>query len=363
MKRLSFIPQLDSFRFFAVALVIFFHYLPTYAFLPWGHLGVNFFFVLSGYLITRNLLSLKQSIDSKEISVPYAFKSFYLRRTLRIFPLYYMVIVLLYLLARPLFEGNVGWYFAYMPNILVFVEKYWPGPLSVFWSLGVEEQFYLLWPLLIFLVRWSSIKRLFIAFIAFGIAYKIIIFLIHGSPYHYVLPWNQFDAFGVGALLAYSAVFPGQASLLKKIPFLPGFLFCSAAGIASFLLHIDCLFVPFISFASYFIIRQAEKGFTGVAGWILDLPALQYLGRISYGLYVYHTFTPWIWRCLIGTEDKYPLPITLFRYAWLANPMVNLVAQFALAVGISSLSWYLVERPFINLKNKLQPKLKPSLSA
>lgn len=364
MKRLSFIPQLDSFRFFAVFLVLISHWIPKFNYLPWGSLGVTFFFVLSGYLISSNLLYLKESINNKEISIPQAFKLFYIRRTLRIFPLYYFAIILLYLLIGKIFEGNVIWYITYLPNILMYREKAWPGMLSHFWSLGVEEQFYLLWPLLIFSVKWDRLKYLFPFMIAVSITFKFIVYITHGSFLCTLLPWSNFDAFGIGAILAYLPFAPHRTALLEKIPFLWGFLTCTALSIVFQITGFYVLFGVCFSGSSFFIIRKAQKGFTGFAGAILNHPALQYLGKISYGLYVYHNFIPWLWRCLTGTEDRYPLPVTLFaKNNWLSKPVVALSAEFILLVGISSLSWFLLEKPFNNLKNIVGWKKNPSLTA
>lgn len=355
MKRLSFIPQLDSFRFFAVLLVMISHWLPKYDFLPFAPYGVIFFFVLSGYLITSNLLYLKQSIDKGELSIPSALKYFYIRRTLRIFPLYYLVIALAYLFIRPLFEGHILWYVTYLPNFLIFRQQYWPDMLSHFWSLGVEEQFYLLWPFLIFLVKEQRLRHLFIFIILLSITFKVFVYFDHTS-YGTVLPWANFDAFGVGAILAYFPFSGKRSAFLEKIPFL---LLCITLSIVAHLMKLEFLLGITISGCAAFIILHAQKNFTGLAGKIVDRPELQYLGKISYGLYVYHNFMPWLWRCLTGTETRYPLPIALFTKSVLQKPVIALSAQFILLIGISSLSWYLFEKPINDLKNALKTKPSP----
>ena len=337
------------------------HWLPKYGFLPWGAYGVTFFFVLSGYLISSNLLYLKQSIDNKEISIPNAFKFFYIRRTLRIFPLYYLAILLAYLLVRPVFAGHLFWYVTYLPNILMFREKAWPAMLSHFWSLGVEEQFYLMWPFLIFLVKERWLKYLFPIAILVSIGFKALVYLYHDSFFYTALPWANFDAFGVGALLAYLPFSRFRPVILEKIPFLWGFLFFTILSIVAHVTGLIFLLGIFISGGSFFIIRKAQTNFTGLSGKILDLPAIQYLGKISYGLYVYHNFMPWLWRCLTGAEDRYPLPIVLSTKSWLHKPIFALSAEFILLVVIASLSWYFVEKPFNNLKGLLKQKPRPVL--
>jgi peptidoglycan/LPS O-acetylase OafA/YrhL len=122
-KHLKFVPQLDSLRFFAVLLVMIAHWIPNNPVnrIPNGYLGVTFFFVLSGYLISSNLFYLKISIDQQELQLPSAFKIFYTRRTLRIFPLYFLVIFLTFLIIPKIFMGNFIWYVTYLPNCAFLV--------------------------------------------------------------------------------------------------------------------------------------------------------------------------------------------------------------------------------------------------
>ncbi|MEJ0081052.1 MAG: acyltransferase [Puia sp.] len=180
--RLNYLPQLDSFRFFAVFLVIIYHWLPNNRInlIPNGYLGVTFFFVLSGFLISSNLLYQKRELDKGLISFSKAFKSFYIRRTLRIFPLYFLVIFLVFAIAPLAFGGHLLWYLTYTPNFLVFRMQGWPGMLSHFWSLGVEEQFYLVWPFMIFNIPLGFLKYLFSGIICLSIISKFIFFQSSG---------------------------------------------------------------------------------------------------------------------------------------------------------------------------------------
>jgi peptidoglycan/LPS O-acetylase OafA/YrhL len=362
LKRLPFIPQLDTFRFFSVLIVIFFHWTPALAIFHLPDIGVGFFFALSGYLITSNLLYIKQSIDGGEITVPSAFLRFYYRRFLRIFPLYYLAIFLILLIAPAIFEGNFGWYVSYLPNFLMYHQQRWPDMLVPYWSLGVEEQFYLLWPFLIFLIPWKYLNRLFIGTVIISILFKAVLLHFDGNPFYFILPLSQFDTFAISAMLAYLP-FSGRTALLEKKPYniiaFTGFLV-----LAAFARHITSLHLLFnlgFSGCAVFIIHHAQKGFGGFIGKILDLPILQYFGRISYGLYVYHNFVPWLWRCLNGTEKTYPLPIAIFKWAWAYNPWIKQIAQVCLLIIIASLSWFLFEKPINNLKNVFSFKKRSSL--
>lgn len=322
--------------------------------IPNGFIGVTFFFVLSGYLISSNLLYMKRSIITGQLSTGRALGIFYIRRSLRILPLYFFAILAVYFVARPMFEGNVAWYLTYVPNILMYRSDHWPGMLSHFWSLGVEEQFYLVWPLLIFTVQWKWMKPLFTGVVTTSLLFKFVCFL-HDPAFsakYFLLPISSFDAFGVGAILALAPFSkqPGR-SWIDKIAFLPGFL---SSVILSALAYIGGLFFLFpllLSCISFFIIRQARVGFKGLFGKLVDLPPLRYLGKISYGLYVYHNFMPWIWRCITGRETANPLPITLIRNPVLNKPLVALGAQLILLLVVASVSWYLFEKPLNDLKS------------
>ena len=321
---------------------------------PNGFIGVTFFFVLSGYLISSNLLYLKRSIMSGELSTGKALRIFYIRRTLRIFPLYFFVILAVYFAAKPMFEGNVAWYLTYLPNILMYNSDHWPGMLSHFWSLGVEEQFYLIWPLLIFTVGWKWMRPMFIGVVSFSLLFKFI-FFFHDPAFsakYFLLPISSFDAFCIGAILALKP-FSGRSrqSWIDKIGFLPGFLSSVLLSALAYIGGLFFLFPLLLSCLSFFIIRQAQSGFKGLFGRIVDLPVLRYLGKISYGLYVYHNFMPWIWRCITGRETANPLPITLFRNPVLNKPPVALATQVVLLVLVASASWFILEKPLNDLKN------------
>jgi peptidoglycan/LPS O-acetylase OafA/YrhL len=354
LKRFPFIRQLDSFRFFSVLTVIVFHWLPSFGILHYADVGVGFFFVLSGFLISSNLLYLKQSIGDEEMTSGQALLLFYYRRALRIFPLYYLVIILLLLLIPAIFDGNFAWYALYAPNLLFFCKQHFAGMLSHFWSLGVEEQFYLLWPMLIFFVPWRRLKGLFVITVLVSILFKMLFPLFSHNSFYGALPFSQFDFFGMGALLAYLPFSRFSSSLEKKNALLILFvvslvLTVSARRIAS----LNVLYNLGLSGCGLAIILQAQKGFRGLFGKLLDLPLLQYLGKISYGLYVYHSFMPWLWRCLTGQEARYPLPIALFTKPWMSNAWVNQFAQLSLLLIIASLSWFLFEKPINSLKNSI----------
>jgi peptidoglycan/LPS O-acetylase OafA/YrhL len=151
-ESLEHIPQLDLLRAIAVTLVIISHWLPgshvLNRYTPNGMLGVVIFFVLSGYLITRILLSLRVKSRQGLLLKGKAVRNFYVRRALRIVPLYFAVLGIVTALDVGSFRENWAWHWTYLSNIYFYFH---PGDISGYhiWTLSVEEQFYLVWPLII----------------------------------------------------------------------------------------------------------------------------------------------------------------------------------------------------------------------
>src|SRR4051812_48057385 len=131
-------PQLDGLRFFAFLAVFVYHARQESA--PWGWAGVQFFFALSGFLITRILIQKESEALGADL------RRFYFRRTLRIFPLYYAIIALVALTHR---LDNKIWFVTYLYNIRAYFDRSLDDMLGHFWTLCVEEHFYLLFPLVL----------------------------------------------------------------------------------------------------------------------------------------------------------------------------------------------------------------------
>jgi peptidoglycan/LPS O-acetylase OafA/YrhL len=134
---------------FLVTVVILSQWLPGYSIGIDAGIGVHIFFALSGFLISENLLKQKTKIVGFK-GLGRAFKIFYIRRSLRIFPIYYLVIILLLIVPVVILADYVLWYLFYAVNIMISRQHEWPGMFSHLWSLAVEEQFYLFWPAIIF---------------------------------------------------------------------------------------------------------------------------------------------------------------------------------------------------------------------
>jgi peptidoglycan/LPS O-acetylase OafA/YrhL len=179
----GYMPQLDGLRAIAVIAVLLHHfidteYLPLFlSQIPFGYLGVRLFFVLSGFLITGILLRERLAIESGHVTISIAFRQFYIRRFLRIFPLYYLVIAIT--LAFGLEEATEYWLSlsTYTFNIEISLQGWYPSYFAHFWSLSVEEQYYVFWPWLILVVRRKFLVPATVLLVAFAPIFRCLAYL------------------------------------------------------------------------------------------------------------------------------------------------------------------------------------------
>ncbi|MBK7317582.1 acyltransferase [Candidatus Villigracilis affinis] len=366
------IPGLDGLRAVAFLIVFFFHTRN----LPFGWMGVQLFFVLSGFLITDILLRMKEKLPQREF-----FIKFYGRRFLRIFPLYYFYLILLAALIFLLPSLNLR-----TLNVELgrgFLNQIWVAAVYLYdffhasaffersrffthlWSLSVEEQFYLLWPLLIFLVPRGKFKQLCLTAIGLGFLFRLGITLIYraeafsfllNDPQQAVnvLPFSHLDAFAFGAYISRFEIPRPRLQLLLLAIFVPalGLLtdFLSKGVVVASSLGYDLPMTGFYKevwgytllnylFAVLIYCVARTDFLTG----ILDGALLRYLGKISYGLYVYHYG---IIALAVAIFREYELPYSV------RSPQMFIVTMGA-TVLIATLSFYLLEKPIIDLKDRL----------
>jgi len=350
-QKLGFIAQLDSFRFFAVFLVIVSHWLPDLFVnkVPNGYLGVTFFFVLSGYLISSNLLLAKKAVMDGRLAGGAALGNFYARRFLRIFPLYYFTLFLIWALNKNIYEHNFLWYILYGSNILFYVQRHWQESLSHFWSLAVEEQFYLVWPMLMLMVPSRLLKPCLIIVVASSICYKLLTMVVFPTPFGDILTFAALDSFGLGALLAYMQIFKKNFRLLDFANIRWAFILIIVAFVLAIIGQRLLLYFTWPYFSTL-LIAKAYTGYRGFVGYLLNNRILRYFGKISYGIYVYHNFIPWFFRCLRGTETQYPISLVPLLKDWHPSTIILLVTQFCFLIGVTSISWFCLEKPINELK-------------
>ncbi len=367
---LKYMPQLDGLRAIAVLLVMVHHWLREVEwinFLPNGAIGVDMFFVLSGFLISQILLVEKQKIQQGAVSRGRVLKIFYLRRTLRIFPIYYLVIFAFVLIPAPYnktdLADNFPWFLAYASNILYYIQQSFDGVISHLWSLAAEEQFYLIWPLAILLVPASWLRQFIWGAIGFSIGFKVILLVWGdifwaGTELVALLTPSCFDAFGIGALLAYSRIYENGKGLVSSYSHL-----FALVGLAIF---VGIIFIPqtvlyhtllrtSISLIAIYLIDQASLGRLKVGNTLLMNPMMRYLGRISYGLYLLHQFVPWGYRQVHYMAAGFSASR---GYDWILVPKLDNVwiafcIHFLILLGVASLSWFCFEKPINQLKRHI----------
>jgi len=341
-------PQLDGLRTLAVFAVVYSHYVPgKYHFeFPFGSAGVQLFFVLSGFLITSILLK------SREKGLKESLKSFYIRRFFRIFPLYYIVLVLCAITQIDSVNQDAEWHWFYLSNIKFFLDNAWPGIGSHFWSLSVEEQFYLAWPLLILIAPGKNLKKIIVAVIGISVffwATKPLLF----SDYrlYSVLPFFNLDSLGAGALLALTRhtnrpLPNAQSTLIWAVIPTALIMAISAAANLIELPHI-LLHTRRVAMIAFFVwlIAMASQGFTApLAKWLLTNKIVLYLGKVSYGIYVWHSFIPVFKAKLFSSLN--------ISSDWLNFGISAVLFHTLLTVVVATLSWELFERPINKLKNR-----------
>ena len=360
ISQLQYINQLDGFRFFAIASVMLAHFI-TNEFIsrfPFGF-GVLFFFVLSSFLITRILLNAKKNNEEKELSNFYSLKHFYIRRSLRIFPIYYVLIIFLLIVNFSPCREIFPYLFTYTVNLFISYSHNTSiaGGFSHLWSLSIEEQFYILFPFFIFTIKKKHILFFLISVTLIGLTGRMLLFLYNPSN---IALWNfhsisALDSLGIGAILGYLSLY--KLDFLKKIIgnrylfFLAAFLFLSTM-IFSFTIYTDnlrynfysaVLMRFFLNILSFWILGWAVViGYKGVIKQILENRFIVYLGKISYGLYLYHYFVMSIGNFLL---HKYNLHHSMEKKA---------LAYTLISVLIASLSWHLFESPINKLKNNFK---------
>jgi peptidoglycan/LPS O-acetylase OafA/YrhL len=331
-------------------------------------LGVDIFFALSGFLITGILV--------RTLNAPGYFRNFYGRRTLRIFPLYYFVLFIV-ILATPWL--HIAWG-AQIWRLLTYSNHpfpthdsrwsfYFGGDISLvnLWSLHIEEQFYLFWPLLVFLFRLP--RRLL--FVAGGLSLSSIALRLYlaskGVPYVsiYSSLLTRLDALLIGAILALLLYTPIRHRVQHLAPY----------ALSVFLLGLAALFVhnhgllwkdvsPRLFSLQFTLISLAATALIAVCldsdSWVTRLfstPTLRFFGRYSYGMYVYHSVLPIFY---LGALQRLLAPLVL--HPALQHLLISL-AGLSSTIVVSMLSYHLLEMRFLRLKRLFEYRVPESRAA
>ena len=351
-------PALDGVRAIAVLLVMLHHAGLPYTPFPvdLGLLGVRLFFVLSGFLITGILLDGDDARARGESDVGSLARSFYARRALRLVPVYYGPLLVLVLLDAARVRQDLAWHALYATSFLVARENGWIGIASHFWSLSVEELFYLLWPWLVLATPRRALPWVCATVVAIGPVFRAA-GVVHGLgrwTLLYTLPGCT-DPLAIGALLAILhrrapasgprvraalvVVAAAGLAIATEITSSPGASTLSHAASASKgLLH--ALLMGALVSACAAPAGSLGGGASAPATWLtraLAWAPLRYVGRVSYTLYLVHPMVPYAMRRL-GVETESTLGV--------------IAGGFVVPFVIAALSWHLLEVPILALKQR-----------
>jgi peptidoglycan/LPS O-acetylase OafA/YrhL len=346
---LAHMKQIDGLRFIAVGFVMLGHFIEGTTYDQYfGYLanfGVTLFFVLSGFLISQILITNKNE--------GHTLRQFYIRRFLRIFPLYYLVLFLALALNIPECRHYFPWLVTYTANIPAGLTQGHLGYLTHLWSLSVEEQFYIFFPFLILLIPDRHHLNMFKVLVFLSIVSRIILYIMYRhSPIAgwvtYMFTPCCFDSFGIGAILAYYRLNrPERLVTILNRNYL--FVICGILCISVPFISIKPIFVAaffrttFSLFCFWVIGKASLDMITGLMGSFLNNKIVIYLGKISYGIYVYHHFMPYIF-------SHFNIPYAHLYYA-------------PLTIVISAISWHFYELPINNLKKYFNYKTPRTTSS
>lgn len=322
----EYFPKLDGIRGLAVTLVLIHHFVPAARGLWLGEFGVYLFFVLSGFLITRILLAERQQPEQTRAK---AIK-FYARRAMRLTPA--LVISLAVGGLLHFWDIRQAWpiHILYLTNFKVAIDGQWDTTIPHFWSLAVEEQFYLLWFATVIMLPRRFLPAIIIGGLCISPIFRFVYCKVFGGWFYgsYVLLPGCTEFLCSGALLALlehhkiKVLIP--KSVLIAMPFFAG-------GVFATLIHhtYGSLFYgpTGLNILAFCIVAHGRYAATSLFSFL----PLRLLGKISYGVYVYHLFVALIFARFAPNFVSWPILI-------------------ASTIAVAWVSWTLVERPLLQRK-------------
>jgi peptidoglycan/LPS O-acetylase OafA/YrhL len=357
------IPALDGLRGIAILMVLLLHLAPYGHDLPaptavvdraflfgarTGWMGVDLFFVLSGFLITGILYDTRGS--------KHYFRQFYARRMLRIFPLYYAALALFLIILPALrpehwvlrdLKADAFWYWTYLYNMKVASTGFLPSSaLGHFWSLAVEEQFYLIWPIAVLcLSRRQLLITCSVAAVA-ALACRVALSFTGYAALPDVWMAARMDSLAIGAFIALAARSPdGHAALSRWAG--PVAKVVAVPLVALLVYKVAIATVAHSLVALFFgamLVYALNASPNSVGGKVIGSPILRFFGRYSYALYVFHHpllwFKPAFSMRFVPTVFGSQMPAYLL---WL-------VISIGVTVACALISWHLVEKQFLKMK-------------
>jgi len=313
-------------------------FFPVIRVLNLSEMGVDLFFAISGFLITLQLLNFKEKASQNSLSKGSVFKEFYIRRIFRIFPLYYLIVIASTFFNSGEIREALIYNLTFTTNFYIINTDHWPAIFSHFWSLSVEEHFYLFWP---FIVIFFSNKLLpYVTLVLIAVTFIIKLFVVGGSGGYYFLHVHTIsciDLIMYGCLLAW--LYKNKNDSLKKILQWRGLIFF----IISLIVVINVFkYYSFEGPTEYVLLRSLSGVlFAFLIGTLVYTNAsskpgflenkwLVLGGKLSFGIYLVHNFVPGL---LLGIKD--------LSLHW----TIEFAVYFLVTLGISALLHWVIELP------------------
>jgi peptidoglycan/LPS O-acetylase OafA/YrhL len=356
------IPALDGVRGIAILLVLLSHFMlreyfqdeRVYFITQFGWIGVDLFFVLSGFLITGILLDAKNNA--------HYYSNFYRRRVLRILPLYYFAVLVTWLTvifiekAPDRLQGydSFSWFFTFTPNIAMGLKNDYLYHSHIFnlnhlWSLAIEEQFYLFWPLIVRYVPMRALAILCLVLISIGTGLRNLTDHVVGemvSTSSYTFPFCRMDGLAAGSFIAIAL----RLNWLQQIPY-DKWIARGLFGIMGVLIMGNfingtkqSLYTESALFFAALLFLSLNPNPRGITRRVCENQFLQHLGKYSYGLYVFHHMFEFAWKNGFGRH------LLASNLPPLLGQSIYVLLAFAGTYALARLSWWLIERPFLKLK-------------
>jgi peptidoglycan/LPS O-acetylase OafA/YrhL len=360
----KYIPQFDGLRGIAILAVLFAHLTYIHSIrsahiFQYGRTGVDLFFVLSGFLITGILLDTKNSRGY--------FKNFYARRALRIWPLYYGILLLIFFLfpvffSRYLIYTNRNtwpYYATYAQNLFYHFDD--SAPLTPTWSLAVEEQYYMFWAPVVFLFGRKSLRNILFGMIVFSFCFRVISSL-RGAPLEFLHNFTlcRLEPLSAGGLAALWL----RSEKCSPVKWARGGMMALTIGLAGVAIALvdwgidgPIYSYPFLAsaFAGVLALSLTANPATTLVGRALTQRWLAYTGKISYGIYLMHV------PVFMGVDIAARKLWGASQYSGAKQVLLVCVA-FAATYLAASISWFCFERPILRLKEYFRLE-KPTLES
>jgi peptidoglycan/LPS O-acetylase OafA/YrhL len=339
------IKSLDGIRGIAVLLVMLYHFkTPGFSL---GFIGVPIFFCLSGFLITNTLLK------EKENTLKDFLKKFFYNRSLRIFPLFYLYLIVnhIYISSVNGSDKGYGWFILYLQNYYIGAGGSLPGILGHTWSLAIEEQFYWFWPFILFFIKDKKLLNVFIPLVFISLISRYVIFYMFGAKYMInATLLSCADMMVMGAIfaqikndkncltIAWTVFIIGLGVTLISVLTMPMSAFWDSRNWASQRWWLYTALGFLFSAMILITYKHEVSGKDTLVIRTLKNPLLIYTGKVSYGLYMWHTLC-------------YILLLTLSQKFGVFRHNSNLIIpSLIVSYIVATISFYFFELKFLKLK-------------